>query len=126
MLHSITAKLAERLLLWDRWLRRWMELDQLTRDQRKILVFFHGYSLAHTIRPLVLARVLRDRGYPVEYAGRGPHIEQIAGEGFPVHDVETLPQERMDEYVVQGEYGYYDLEVDRPLRSVGTELDSSD
>ncbi len=108
MLHSIIAKLSEHLLLWDRWLRRWTELDQLARDQRKILVFFHGYSLAHTIRPLVLARVLQERGYPVECAGRGPHIERIAGEGFPVHDVETLPQERMDEYVARGEYGYYD------------------
>ena len=118
MLHSITAKLAERLLLWDRLLQRWMELDQLARDQRKILVFFHGYSLAHTIRPLVLARTLRERGYPVECAGRGPHIERLADDGFPVHDVETLPQERMDEYVARDEYGYYDLErIDRCVQS---------
>ncbi len=118
MLHSAIAKLAERLLLWDRWLRRWMEMDQLARDQRKILVFLHGYSLAHTIRPLVLARALRERGYPVECAGRGPHIERIADEEFPVHDVETLPQERMDEYVARGEYGYYDLEwIDRCVQS---------
>jgi len=95
-----------------------MELDRLARDQRKILVFFHGYSLAHTIRPLVLARALRERGYPVECAGRGPHIERIAAEGFPVHDVETLPQERMDEYVARGEYGYYDLAwIDRCVQS---------
>ena len=95
-----------------------MELDQLARDQRKILVFFHGYSLTHTIRPLVLARALRERGYPVECAGRGPHIERIADEEFPVHDVETLPQERMDEYVARDEYGYYDLEwIDRCVQS---------
>ncbi len=50
MLHSILAKFSERLLFWDRWLHRWTELNQLARDQRKILVFFHGYSLEHTIR----------------------------------------------------------------------------
>ncbi len=66
----------------------------------------------------MLARALRDRGYPVECAGRGPHIERIADEGFPVHDVETLPQERMDEYVARGEYGYYDLAwIDRCVQS---------
>ena len=118
MLHSILAKFSERLLIWDDWLRRILELDQLERDRRKILVFFHGYSLAHTIRPLVLARALRERGYPVECAGHGPHVERIAGEGFPVHYVETLPQERMDEYVARGEYGYYDLEwIDRCVQS---------
>lgn len=118
MLHSIITKLSERLLFWDRWLHRWTELDQLARDQRTILVFFHGYSLAHTLRPLVLARALRERGYSVECAGRGPHIERIAREGFPIHDVETLPQERMDAYVAQGEYGYYDLAwIDRCVQS---------
>ncbi|MBT5875397.1 MAG: hypothetical protein HOH43_18395, partial [Candidatus Latescibacteria bacterium] len=75
-----------------------------------VLIFFHGQALAHTIRPLVLARALRNRGYPVVLAGRGPHVVRVRQEGFEVHDVETLPQSRMDQYVERGDYGYYDVD----------------
>ena len=82
----------------------------LQRDQHRLLVFSHGYSLAHVIRPLVLARALRQRGYQVLFAGRGPHIQRIAAAGFPLHDVETMPQQRMDEHLARGVYAYYDDE----------------
>ena len=39
----------------------------LPRHECPVLIFFHGYSLAHTIRPLVIGRVLRARGYPVDF-----------------------------------------------------------
>ena len=82
------------------------------------MVFFHGYSLAHTIRPLVIGRSLARRGYEVEFAGRGPHVDRIGCEGFHVTDVVTMPQERMDRFVADGNYGYYDADwIDRCVQS---------
>ncbi len=103
------------------------KLDRLSvalRLQRRdfpILLFFHGYALAHTIRPIVLARALRARGYPVVLAGRGPHTVRVRQEGFTVHDVETMPQSRMDQFVSRGDYQYYNMEwVDRCVASERT------
>ncbi|MBT6145089.1 MAG: hypothetical protein HOH74_06650 [Gemmatimonadetes bacterium] len=91
---------------------------RLSRGDFPVLIFFHGHALAHTIRPLVLARALRDRGYPVILAGRGPHVVRVRQEGFDVHDVETLPQSRMDQFVERGDYGYYDVDwIDRCVSS---------
>ncbi len=90
----------------------------LPRHECPVLIFFHGYSLAHTIRPLVVGRALRTRGYPVEFAGMGPHADRIAAEGFQVYDVETMPQSRMDEYVSRSDYGYYNAEwIDRCVQA---------
>jgi UDP:flavonoid glycosyltransferase YjiC (YdhE family) len=45
-------------------------------------------------------------------------MERVRREGFMVHDVETLPQERMDRHVTRGQYGYYDLQwIDRCVGS---------
>lgn len=91
---------------------------RLSRSDLPVLIFFHGHALAHTIRPLVLARALRDRGYPVALAGRGPHVVRVRQEGFDVHDVETLPQSRMDKFVERGDYSYYDVDwIDRCVSS---------
>ncbi|MED6334111.1 MAG: nucleotide disphospho-sugar-binding domain-containing protein [Planctomycetota bacterium] len=79
------------------------------RERLPILVFFHGHALAHTIRPLVVARALRARGYPVILAGRGKHSTRVVEEGFDYRDIETMPQERMDEFVlVRGRDDYHD------------------
>ncbi|MCC7263835.1 MAG: hypothetical protein IT369_15080 [Candidatus Latescibacteria bacterium] len=94
----------------ESWSQRFGRVAQERwRRQRKILVVCHGYSLAHTIRPLVIGRALSERGYQVVCAGRGPHIEKLRQSGFEVHDVETLPQALMDQQVARGQYGYYDL-----------------
>lgn len=82
--------------------------QRLRRSDHSLVIFFHGDSLAHTIRPLVMGRALRARGYPVTFAGAGKHQERIAAEGFDVQAVETMPQSRMDEYVSRSDYGYYD------------------
>ena len=104
MLNALRLPLAAKLLYWEKSLRQ----GALGKGgQQPILIFFHGYSLAHTIRPLVIARALRRRGYRVELAGRGVHAALIQGEGFRVHDVETMPQSRMDQFVARGEYNYY-------------------
>lgn len=79
-----------------------------------VMMLFHGDSLAHTVRPMVIAEVLQRRGYRVEMAGRGRHTARVVDAGYQVHDLETMPQSRMDEYVSRGEYGYYDWEwIDR-------------
>ncbi len=113
-LHPFLVKLVEKFWtwfsIWNARLKK-MEIDTtLQRDKHRLLVFFHGYSLAHTIRPLVIARTLRQRGYEVVFAGRGPHSQRIAAEGFALYDVETMPQQRIDEYVSRGDYEYYDEE----------------
>ena len=52
MLTSLRLQVASRLLEWSAALQR------LAPDpgagKRTLLLFFHGYSLAHTLRPLVL------------------------------------------------------------------------
>ena len=118
MLTTLRSQVATKFLNWSKSLDQFSSVVELQRHRHRILIFFHGYSLAHTIRPLVLARTLRERGYHVDLAGRGPHIDRVRQEGFAVHDVETLPQSRMDEYIARGEYDYYDLEwIDRCVRS---------
>ena len=118
MLPTLRLQLAAKFLNWSKALGQFSVATNLQRQQHPILVFFHGYSLAHTIRPLVVARALRERGYHVDLAGRGPHVDRVRQEGFVVHDVETLPQSRMDEFVARGEYAYYDLDlIDRCVNS---------
>ena len=93
-------------------------VEGLPRHECPVLIFFHGYSFAHTIRPLVVGRALRARGYPVEFAGVGPHTARIAAEGFQVYAVETMPQSRMDKYVSRSDYGYYNAEwIDRCVQA---------
>ena len=130
MLDALRLQVGRKLLGWGRQLHQFSTALDLRREHLRVLLFFHGYSLAHTIRPLVVARSLRERGYSVVLAGRGPHAVRIRREGFPVHEVETLPQDRMDQYVARGDYAYYDYEwVDRCVQSerllikmVGAEL----
>ena len=93
-------------------------VERLPRHEYLVLIFFHGYSLAHTIRPLVVGQALRLRGYPVEFAGVGSHAARIAAEGFQVYEVETIPQSRMDQYVAHGDYGYCNAEwIDRCVQA---------
>ena len=110
MLAQFNKKLWDWLTVWNVFLAKMEREATLQRDQHRLLIFFHGYSLAHVIRPLVVARTLRQRGYEVIFAGRGPHAQRIADEGFPLYDVETMPQQRMDEYLARGVYNYYDEE----------------
>lgn len=110
MLAQLNKKLWDWLTVWNVFLAK-MERDAaLQRNEHRLLIFFHGYSLAHVIRPLVIARALRQRGYEIIFAGRGPHAQRIADEGFPLYDVETMPQQRMDEHLARGVYEYYDDE----------------
>jgi len=101
--------IAQKLLDWSRRIELRPNAGELDRAGRTILIFFHGDSLAHTLRPLVVGRALRERGYNVLFAGRGTHSERIGQDGFTIHDVESMPQSRMDEYVERGDYAYYSM-----------------
>ena len=78
MLAQLNKKLWDWWAVWNALLAKMEQAAALQRDQHRLLVFFHGYSLAHVIRPLVVARALRQRGYEVLFAGRGPHTQRIA------------------------------------------------
>ena len=110
MLKKLRHHIATGLQKLSVRLERASTAENLPRHECPVLIFFHGYSLAHTVRPLVVGRALRERGYPVEFAGRGPYTARIADEGFTVYELETMPQSRMDEYLARSDYGYYDAE----------------
>ena len=118
MLETLRQHIAAGLQNLSVRLQRASTVEGLPRHECPVLIFFHGYSLAHTIRPLVVGRALRGRGYPVEFAGVGPHTARIATEGFQVYEVETMPQSRIDEYVARSDYGYYNAEwIDRCVQA---------
>jgi len=118
VLDTLRLNIASRILLWGERLNQFSADMDVKRRGLTVLIFFHGYSLAHTIRPLVIAGALRSRGYAVVFAGRGPHIDRVRREDFVVHDVETLPQRRMDEFVSRGDYEYYDANwIEKCVRS---------
>ena len=85
MLETLRQNLAAGLQHLSVRLQRAGTIERLPHHECPVLIFFHGYSLAHTIRPLVVGRVLRARGYPVEFAGVGPHAARSAAEGFQVY-----------------------------------------
>ncbi|MDP6990857.1 MAG: hypothetical protein QF903_15415 [Planctomycetota bacterium] len=92
-------------------------------ERGRILVFFHGHALAHTIRPLVVARALRERGFEMVFAGAGAHAERVRTEGFAVREIPTMPQERMDEFVLgRGREDYHDTRWVERLVGVEREL----
>ena len=118
MLDKLRQHIAASLQNLSVRLQRAGAVECLSRHECPVLIFFHGYSLTHTIRPLVMGQALRSRGYPVEFAGVGPHAARIAAEGFQVYEVETIPQSRMDQYVARGDYGYCNAEwIDRCVQA---------
>jgi MGT family glycosyltransferase len=57
---------------------------------RRILVIPDGNWLAHTTRPLEIARVLRDAGDEVIFAGSGQYMRLPRDLGFEIHDLCTI------------------------------------
>ncbi len=116
------GQLSEKMGKWFFDLNRKLrELEAVSHFQAKdhtILLCFHGHSLAHTIRPLVIARSLRECGYNVLLAGDGRFTTKISDAGFTVYPLVTMSQDRMDECVAKGDYAYYDLDwIDRCVQS---------
>ncbi|MEW6755966.1 MAG: nucleotide disphospho-sugar-binding domain-containing protein [Candidatus Latescibacterota bacterium] len=128
--HAWPRRVGAALYSWGLRVRRHQARRRLHREACRVLIFFHRDSLAHTVRPLLIGRALRQRGYPVEFAGVGRHRARIADEGFCVHPVESMPQSYIDERVARCEYDYYDEEWTercvaaerRLLRQLGPDL----
>ena len=66
---------------------------RLDRDRYSILIFFHGFDSASTHRSLVVGKVLRRKGYRIDFAGTGPITDQVRQEGFLLHDLATPMQD---------------------------------
>lgn len=76
-------------------------LDTIGEGSRlmKVLAIVYGTSLAHVSRALEVARVLRDRKYEVQFAGKGQYLSFARDEGFLVHELPCIPEERIKESV---------------------------
>ena len=61
MLAQLNKKLWDWFAVWNAFLAKMEPETTLQRDEHRLLVFFHGYNLAHVIRLLVAARSLRQR-----------------------------------------------------------------
>jgi len=56
----------------------------------RVLVFCEGVWLAHTARPLVIARALREAGWQVEFGASGAFTRLVTDEGFKAHGLATM------------------------------------
>lgn len=65
----------------------------------RILAIANAHALAHVSRLLEVAKVLRDRGHVVQFAGHGKYLPVAAREGFDVHALPYISVERVVEAV---------------------------
>ncbi len=63
----------------------------------KILAFPYGYSVAHTSRLLEIAKVLREKGHEIIFAGSGNCLKLASDIGFEVRELADVPIERVVE-----------------------------
>jgi MGT family glycosyltransferase len=68
------------------------------RAAAPILFVVSGESIAHTLRPLPIARTLRDQGWRVAFGGQGRYLPMVAAAGFDVVPLPTLPYPRVLEW----------------------------
>lgn len=72
----------------------------------KVLVLCEGIWLAHTARPLCIARALKGAGHQVSFGAAGRYARLAGDEGFPVHPIATMDADRALELVRQTRIGY--------------------
>jgi len=72
----------------------------------KVLVLCEGIWLAHTARPLAIARALRASGWEVEFGASGKYAALPASEGFVVHPLATMDPEMALAQVRSARIGY--------------------
>jgi MGT family glycosyltransferase len=72
----------------------------------KVLVLCEGIWLAHTARPLAIARALRAAGWEVEFGASGKYAALPASEGFVVHPLTTMDPEMALAQVRSARIGY--------------------
>ena len=79
-----------------------------TADRRRILFVAEAVTLAHVARPLTLGRALADQPWEVEFAcARGFH-GMLEGEGWPLHDLDSIAPSRFMQALAKGD-PVYDL-----------------
>lgn len=61
----------------------------------KVLVQPYTHTLSHVSRPLAVAKILRDRGHEVVFAGQGDKAAFIEEEGFQVVEVYETPPDKL-------------------------------
>lgn len=73
----------------------------------RILVMPHLNNLAHTSRPLQIAKELRSRGHRVSFAGEGVFSNIVTAEGFDVLPLVTLDRENTLRATREGHNDWY-------------------
>ena len=68
----------------------------------KLLVFSNAHALAHVSRPLEVARILRNRGDELVFAGLGKYLAVAADEGFRTVSLPYVTADRVVEAVRSG------------------------
>ena len=80
----------------------------------RILVLPDGNWLAHTSRPLEIARALRSDGAEVVFAGSGQYMRLPQELGFPVRDLHTIAPDHVMSRSRAGRVDFYDVaSIDR-------------
>ena len=79
------------------------------RPDGPILAFPHGGFLAHTVRLLEVAKVLRARGHEVRFLTRGSYASLLEEAGFSVGDVVGLDPEHLMERLRHGDVEFYSV-----------------
>lgn len=65
----------------------------------KILALANAHALAHVSRLLEIAKVLRQHGHEIEFAGHGKYLPTAAQDGFITHELPYISVERVVEAV---------------------------
>ena len=65
----------------------------------KILAIPNAHALAHVSRLLEIAKILRERGHIVIFAGHGKYLKVAEWDGFTIHELPYIPVERLVEIV---------------------------
>ena len=79
--------------------------------QRKILVMPDGNWLAHISRPLEIAKVLREMGHKVIFAGDGEYMKLPRKAGFPILPIKTIDPDRVLKCARRGRSNPYDYRL---------------
>jgi UDP:flavonoid glycosyltransferase YjiC (YdhE family) len=85
---------------WGLWALQASEFAQAAReeiDMSKILALMNAHALAHVSRPLEIAKVLRNRGAEMIFAGYGKYLEVAAKAGFETVELPYISEKQLVE-----------------------------
>ena len=82
---------------------------------KKILVMPDGNFLAHTSRPLEIAKNLREKGYEVLFAGEGQYISLPKKAGFQIIEIKTIRPELVMKCARKSRCNFYNYSLIKDL-----------